>query len=693
MAGKTLDIKVTVKDLVTGNIKRIGAGLRNMAKSVGSAFASVGKTVFSLKGALAALGLGAIGRSVLQAASDVETWRTQLQALIGDQTEANKVLQDMRDFAAESPLATKDVVDSFVQLKAVGIDAAESVVKQLGNAALVFNKDVSAVTSAFVGLNSRTLRELGVEMERTGKTAKVMSGGIVKEVENSSEGIRGALLEIFEERFPDAMSLVQEDFETKMAVMKSGFFELMAGIGEAVFPFVKKLVDGISNFVGNNREILLGIVQGIPERFGIALGNMEGLAKSVEDFLKNLVVNVINGVQGIRIAWNGVTLAVRTVFLVAVKLAEMITKGVGGAIQFIKEQFGDLVAGASRGFAEIARQAAKLSGRVKGIGDGLEAVAGELQLSAAEFDAIGEGTNDWGEGLEKIRKSLEADIGEDLNDIDHASGNIVVTWQQLEKQVRKTQAAMKPPGEEPGAPGELETPELSPEENAKIKAMQAEVDARAATLKKIEELNLFHGARNQEILDSTMALEKDKREAFLNSLVTFEQQTTARRLAITSSFLSTGLKLAQAGGEKTAKLAKALALSQAIVSGITAIQQALAAPPGWPFNAGMVAAVSAMQAANVALIAKQSFGATTAGGGGGARIAAPAGGGGGAATGAATGPAFGGPEPAPAEPMGRKVSLTIDGLPSGPAIFESGDKLAQFLSETMEQASEAGALG
>ena len=71
--------------------------------------------------------------------------------------------------------------------------------------------------------------------------------------------------------------------------------------------------------------------------------------------------------------------------------------------------------------------------------------------------------------------------------------------------------------------------------------------------------------------------------------------------------LETVANLQLGASKKAHAITKAAALSNAIIKGYEAIQTALAAPPGWPFNAGQVALVTAQQFANVAAIRSQSF--------------------------------------------------------------------------------------
>lgn len=75
------------------------------------------------------------------------------------------------------------------------------------------------------------------------------------------------------------------------------------------------------------------------------------------------------------------------------------------------------------------------------------------------------------------------------------------------------------------------------------------------------------------------------------------------RLKGTQDFFSNLASLSSSGNKRIAAIGKAAAVTQATIDGILAVQKALAAPPGWPYNAPQVIAVGVAQAANVAKLA------------------------------------------------------------------------------------------
>lgn len=176
---------------------------------------------------------------VIGAGMAMEDFRTRLDGVSSSAELADIQLKKIRDFAAKTPLLTEDVVAAFVQLKAIGIPSAFEVTEALGNVAVQFGKSVEEILPAFVGLNKKTLRPLGVQLDRTGQKAVLMSGNMRLEVEKTDDAIRAGLLEIWRTRFPDAMDKAKNRTSASIAVMKSEFTELGASVSTGIMPILR----------------------------------------------------------------------------------------------------------------------------------------------------------------------------------------------------------------------------------------------------------------------------------------------------------------------------------------------------------------------------------------------------------------------------------------------------------------------
>jgi|TARA_Y100000034_G_scaffold37602_3_gene46236 hypothetical protein len=224
--------------------------------------ASMTAGFLSLKGAIlgAASALGIykaieLGRRFIEDAGRLETYHSQIQILIDDLDEANKAFDAIREFAIASPLSTEEVVQSFIRLGAVGEKETQRVTEALAGVALAFNRDLRDVIGAYVSFETESLRRLGIEARRTKDKAIIQSGDLVKHVRNDAKEIRAALLEIWDEKFGQAIDKATSRFSARMKVMQSAFMEFSGSMGKKALPTLKFVLDTMTEIFNVGRRI------------------------------------------------------------------------------------------------------------------------------------------------------------------------------------------------------------------------------------------------------------------------------------------------------------------------------------------------------------------------------------------------------------------------------------------------------
>lgn len=241
MANK-LTIELGVIDRMSNAFRKVESGIQRFVNKTSNMF----KQLLSLPNIIAGAAIVGIGKKFIDAAGKIEVFQKQLEMVTGSAGKASQALGAIRDFARTSPLETEDVVQSYVRLRAVGIDPTMKQMRTLGGVAVLMNMKMGDMLNSFIGYNKRTLRSLGIEIDRTGKQAVLQSGGIKKVVDKDSASIRQALLEIWEQRFPNAIETASNTFSAKMAIMRSEIFEtVLVPLGEKVLPMIK---DGLDDF-------------------------------------------------------------------------------------------------------------------------------------------------------------------------------------------------------------------------------------------------------------------------------------------------------------------------------------------------------------------------------------------------------------------------------------------------------------
>ena len=245
-----LEFVLKARDQATKTLDKVSGRVKMATKS----FDRVFKSLVNFRNLVVVSAIVGIGTSFIKAASSIEVFRKQLEMVTGSATQADKALAAIREFARTSPLETEDVVQSYVRLRAVGMDPTMRQMKTLGGVAVLMNRELTDVLDSFIGLNKRTLRQLGVEIDRTGQKAVIASGDIRREVSKDSASIREALLEVWGERFPDAITKAADTANAKLAVVKSQVFELQAEIGEKFLPVYKMWLDGVNSIFDSVRK-------------------------------------------------------------------------------------------------------------------------------------------------------------------------------------------------------------------------------------------------------------------------------------------------------------------------------------------------------------------------------------------------------------------------------------------------------
>lgn len=219
--------------------KEIGAGGKRVAKGM-----AVGAGI-----ALAAYGGAALAAvSLVGTASDFEKFQTILVTTEGSAIKAEQAMAWVQDFAVKTPYELDQVTDSFVKLRAYGLDPTQGLLETLGDTSAAMGKPlmqaVEAVADAVTGENER-LKEFGIKASKTGSmityaytNAAGKSAEIAVKASNRM-AIQQTLMAIMNEKFAGSMgrlsmtwsgmtsNMADQFMKFRLMIMKSGLFDWM----------------------------------------------------------------------------------------------------------------------------------------------------------------------------------------------------------------------------------------------------------------------------------------------------------------------------------------------------------------------------------------------------------------------------------------------------------------------------------
>jgi len=250
-----LQIIISAKDAASATLKKLDHAFSGMKRSL----AGLSHQIFSLKGALAGLGLGLTARDFLKTAESFEALRTRLETITGSAAKAEKAMSWITDFAARTPYEIEQVADAFTKLSAYGIDASRNI-GVLGDTAAAMGKSLDQAVEMFADAVTgefERLKEFGIRASQQGDqvTFRWMQNGrqMVRAAEKTQQGISRALTEILSGRFSGAMerysktwkgmwsNLMDQFTRFKQEVMKAGVFDYLKGMLSGLLKKINEL--------------------------------------------------------------------------------------------------------------------------------------------------------------------------------------------------------------------------------------------------------------------------------------------------------------------------------------------------------------------------------------------------------------------------------------------------------------------
>lgn len=209
-------------------------------KGVRGGLASVGRSVTGLQAQLLGLagigGLGVLTKNLIETNAEFQTIKSSLKTVTGGTKEAAAAFELIEEFATTTPFDLQQVTQSFIKLKALGLDPSESALRSYGNTASAMGKSldqmIEAVADASTGEFER-LKEFGIRASKQGDQIAFTFQGITETVAFNSDAIQGYLRGIGDTNFGSAMSDQMQNLTPAFSNFSAAVDGLFVAVGEA----------------------------------------------------------------------------------------------------------------------------------------------------------------------------------------------------------------------------------------------------------------------------------------------------------------------------------------------------------------------------------------------------------------------------------------------------------------------------
>ena len=267
-------------------------------------------------GAVFAAGAVVASKALIKVASENETLRIRMNAMLGSVAEGNRLFEDMAKFAGEVPFAYDKIMSSATQLSGImrgGVDEINQWMPMIADIAAVSGLSIEKTTEQVVRLYSAGAGAADLFRERGINAMLGFEAGVAISAENS----RKKLIEAFTTADSKIRGAAQNLATTWIGIMSmigDKWREIQVQISEGgLFNFFKALAIEIDRTMGealdvtreNGRiwsESLINDIRAIMDAFGFLADMFRGIAvvwKGLELIFAGFTVVIVGALAGI----------------------------------------------------------------------------------------------------------------------------------------------------------------------------------------------------------------------------------------------------------------------------------------------------------------------------------------------------------------------------------------------------------
>ena len=260
-------------------------------------FNGVLKQAAGLAGAYLGLrGLTSTFKSIVGVNAEFERLSGSLKTVTGSAKAAKEAFSLIEDFATSTPYQLDKIVDSFIRLKAMGLEPSMEALTSYGNTASAFGKNilefVSAVTSATVGEFER-LKTFGIKAKVEGETVKFIFQGVTTEVAKNATEIERYLRSIGNINFGGAMAEQMNTMGGTMSNIEDALAKVARTIGEnGLNDAIKGVLDQFNNLISGTDKAAKSIGGALATAVNVAGKAFFFLANNIEPIITLLTVRL-----------------------------------------------------------------------------------------------------------------------------------------------------------------------------------------------------------------------------------------------------------------------------------------------------------------------------------------------------------------------------------------------------------------
>jgi tRNA(Ser,Leu) C12 N-acetylase TAN1 len=275
---------------ISANSADFTRSLKSADNSLKGFTGAVSKVATAATVALGAISFAALGREIIQITAEFQKFEAVLTNTLGSNSEAKEALENIREFAAQTPFSVQELTASFVKLANQGFKPTTDEMRKLGDLAASTGKGFDQLAEAIIDAQTgefERLKEFGIRASKSGDQVKFSFKGVETQTKFTGDSIREYLLSLGDlEGVQGSTAAISATLGGKISNLGDSFDSLLLTLGNLTSGPLAGFVDLLGEALASIQDILtedkqFTVIDTVNDQY------VES-AKTIDDVNKNL---------------------------------------------------------------------------------------------------------------------------------------------------------------------------------------------------------------------------------------------------------------------------------------------------------------------------------------------------------------------------------------------------------------------
>lgn len=274
-------------------LDRVEKDLKGLDRKIKTSTKSITGFTNAIAGIASTTAIIGFGKQIINVRSEFERFEAVLTNTLGSGSAAQGALNQIKQFASETPFSVQELTDSFVRLANQGFVPTKKEMQNLGDLAASTGKRFDQLAEAIIDAQTgefERLKEFGIRASKQGEQVEFTFKGVKKQVDFTSDSIQQYILSLGElEGVTGSMNAISKTLGGSISNVGDSFDNLLMAISNTN--------GALNKFIANFGETVNAIAESIRKGYLIGVQELRASTKSLENQVNISFSKITNSVE------------------------------------------------------------------------------------------------------------------------------------------------------------------------------------------------------------------------------------------------------------------------------------------------------------------------------------------------------------------------------------------------------------